>query len=328
MKAIQIKEYGGPEVLQLREVEEPSPQAGKVKIKIYAAGLNPSESYTISGNYAYNVPDLPYVPGYDGTGTIEELGEGVKDFSIGDKVYFTAFDAESNTGSYAEKAVIDAKNVYPLPESFNLLEGAGLGIPSFTAYQALHLKAQVKPGEYVLIHGGSGAVGNLAVQIAKAAGCIVIGTSSTEEGRQGILEAGADFAIDHLSEGKTDALKEFTQGKGPDVIIEFLANKNLEIDSKVIADHGRIVVVGNRGTIEFTPRNLMGNGAWVTGMAFTSPRPEDLRRMVYGINALIETGALKPKIGQIFPLEEASQAHDYLMNSSGSGRTVLKVAED
>lgn len=328
LKAVQISEFGGPEVLKLVNIEEPSPNKGEVKVNIYAVGLNPSENYTISGTYAYNVPDLPYVPGYDAAGIIEEVGAGVTNVNVGDRVYLSAFSAERNTGTYAEKMVLDAENVYPLPDEASFLDGAALGIPAFTAYRALHQKARIQAGERVLIHGASGAVGTLAVQMAKAVGCVVIGTSSTEKGRANILKLGADYAIPHVTEENKEALLAITEDKGPGVIIEFLANVNLETDTQVIADEGRIVIVGSRGTIEFTPRNLMSNDATVTGMALTHPKPADLHEMYHGVTALVASGFLKPLVGKIFTLDEAEAAHKYLMESSGSGRTVFEIQKE
>lgn len=328
MKAVQIKEFGGPEVLKVAEIEEPAPKDHQVKVKMYATGLNPSENYTISGTYAYNVPELPYVPGYDGAGVIEEIGSKVENVKVGDRVYLSAFSEKSSTGTYAEKMVVDAKNVYHLPDHMTFNEGAALGIPAFTAYSALHQKARIKAGEYVLIHGASGAVGSMAVQIAKAAGAVVIGTSSTEEGRTNILEIGADYAIPHVTEENKDELLEITNHNGPDVIIEFLANVNLETDSKIIADFGRIIIVGSRGTIEFTPRNLMTNEATITGMAFTQPDEKILREVEHGISALINTGYLKPLIGRKFSLDEAPEAHKHLMESSGDGRTIFEIRKE
>lgn len=325
MKAVQINEFGGPEVLKVVDIEEPSPNKDEVKVKLYAVGLNPSESYTISGNYAYNVPDLPYVPGGDGAGVIEEVGAGVENVKVGDRVYLSGFNAERKTGTYAEKVVTDAKSVYPLPDGTTFNEGAALGIPVFTAYRALMQKANVRAGETVLIHGASGAVGSMAVQIAKSVGAIVIGTSSTKAGRSNILALGADYAIPHVTEENKDEIMALTDHKGPDIIIEFLADVNLETDSKIIANYGRIVIVGSRGTIEFTPRNLMTNDATITGMALTYPESKDVVEMHHGVTALVESGFLKPVIGRTFSLDEIQEAHEHLMGSSGDGRTILEI---
>ena len=325
MKAVQIEEFGGPEVLKIADVEEPSPNKNEVKIKLYATGINPNEAYTITGEYAYNVPDLPYVPGYDGAGEVEEVGANVENVNIGDRVYLSAFGAERNTGTYAEKVVVDATSIYPLPDGVSYKEGAGLGIPAFTAYRALFQKAKIKAGETVLIHGGSGAVGSLALQMAKAIGAIVIGTSSTEAGRESILNMGADYAIPHVTDGNKEKLLKITQEIGPDVIIEFLASANLETDTKIIADNGRIINVGSRDAIEITPRNLMTNEAMITGMTIINPGEEAMNEMRHGIFAFLNMGVLKPVIGQEFSLEEATEAHKSLMETSGSGRTIFEI---
>jgi NADPH:quinone reductase-like Zn-dependent oxidoreductase len=328
MKAVQIDEFGGPEVLKVEEIEEPQPHENEVKVKLYAAGVNPADTYTISGNYGYNVPDLPYVPGNDGAGVIEEIGANVKNIAVGDRVYLSSFAAKRNTGTYAEKLVIDAESVFPLPEKMTFNEGAALGIPAFTAYQALFQKAKIRAGESVLIHGGSGAVGSMAVQMAKAIGAIVVGTSSTEKGRQSILDMGADFAIPHVTEENKNELLEITKDQGPDVIIEFLANVNLETDTKIIADNGRIIIVGSRDTIEITPRNLMTNEAIVTGMAFINPSADLLYEIHHGLSAFIASGAIKAILGDKFILEEAGQAHENVMETSGNGRTILEIRKE
>lgn len=328
MKAVQIKEFGGPEVLKTVELKEPFPNENEVKVKIYVTGLNPSEAYTITGTYGYNVPELPYVPGFDAAGVIEEIGQGVEDFEKGDRVFLSAFSAKRNTGTYAEKVVIDAKSVFKLPDNISLKKGAGLGIPVFTAYKALFLKANIKAGEIILIHGASGAVGSVAVQMAKAIGAVVIGTSSTEEGRQTILDLGADFALDHITEENKEELLTITDGEGPNVIVEMLANANLETDMQIIRRHGRIIIVGSRDTIEVNPRNLMTNEAIVTGMTTTRPTEEEMKEMQHGVIALLKIGVIDPLIGNEFTLDEPVEAHKALMETSGNGRTVFIINEE
>lgn len=328
MKAIQINEFGGPEVLKTVDIDEPFPNKDEVKVKIFVTGLNPSEAYTITGTYNYNIPSLPYVPGYDATGIIEEVGSNVNHFKKGDRVFISAFSAKRNTGTYAEKVVTDAKNVFKLPDNVSFREGAGLGIPVFTAYKAIFLKANVRAGETVLVHGASGSVGNLAVQMAKTIGATVIGTSSTEEGRQTVLDLGADYVMNHITEDNKEELLKITGEEGPDVIIEMLANANLDIDMQVIGKHGRIIIIGSRGTIEVNPRNLMTSEAIVTGMTFRYPTQTEMREMQYGVNALLEIGAIQPLIGNAFTLDEPIEAYKSLMESTGNGRTIFVVREE
>ena len=328
MKAVQISEFGGSEILKTVTIDEPTPNTNEVKIKLYATGLNPNESYTITGTYEPFVPELPYVPGFDGAGIVEEIGPEVKNVKVGDRVFVSGFKARRNTGTYAEKVVIDTQHVYHLPDNFSMEEGAALGIPMFTAYRALFQRADIKIGEYVLIHGASGAVGSLAIQMAKAVGAIVIGTSSTREGRKQIIEMGADFAFDHLSEDNKSKFLRATDDKGPDVIIEMLANENLEIDLQTIADDGRIVIVGSRGSIDITPRHLMGNEALVTAVNVGRMTSEDKEEVLHGVMNFIENDAIKPLIGKKFTLDEPTKAHKEMMEGPGNGRIVFVMSKE
>lgn len=327
MKAVQIQKFGGPEVLEIVDIKEPELNTDEIKIKLYSAGINPNERYTISGNYGYFVPELPYVPGFDGAGVVEEIGENVESFQKGDRVFLNAFTAKRNTGTYAEKVVVSQDVVHRLPDNISFNQGAALGIPAFAAYRALIQRAEVKAGETVLIHGASGAVGTLITQMAKAIGAIVIGTSSTKKGQELIKENGADYSTNHVTEDNIDEIKELTDGKGPDIIIEMLANKNLAVDMKMISDFGRIVIVGSRDTIKVDPRMLMTNQATVTGLSITNPSHEELNEIIAGVTAMLDTGALSPMIGKKYTLEEATRAHEELKNSSGAGRFIFEIKE-
>lgn len=329
MKVVEINNFGGPEVLETATMDEPTPNVNEVKIKLHVTGLNPNESYKISGpTDGSKGPDFPYVPGYDGAGVVEELGPEVTNLKVGDRVFLAGLTAKRNTGTYAEKVVADANRVYPLPDNFSMLEGAGLGIPTFTAYASLFQRANIRAGEYVLIHGASGAVGSTAIEMAKAIGAIVIGTSSTEEGRKQILEMGADYALNHISDENKEELSSITKEAGPDVIIEMLANENLEMDTVVIAEYGRIVVVGSRDSIEITPRNLMGNEAHVTAVNVSHMTDEARDEAFHGIFSFIGSGVLKPIIGEKFTLDEPVEAHKELIEGSGNGRTVFVITEE
>ncbi len=328
MKAVQIIEFGGPEVLKAGSINEPTVNENEVKVKVYATGLNPNESYTITGTYGAFKPELPYVPGYDGAGIVEEVGEGVEDFSPGDRVWIAGFLAKRNTGTYAEKVVIDKEHLYSLPDNLSMLEGAGLGIPVFTAYRALVQRGNVQSEDTVLVHGASGSVGSFVVQMAKALGAKVIGTSSTEAGRQEILALGADHALKHIDEDNRDELMELTENNGPDLIIEMLANVNLEMDTQVIADAGRIVIVGSRDTIEINPRNIMGTEAVVTAVNVGKMPNRDKLAAWKEIRKFLENESVKALIGAQFTLDEAREAHQEMMEGSGNGRTVFLIAEE
>ena len=244
MKAIQVTEFGGPELLHYKEIEDVIAGKGEVCVKLYAAGVNPSDTYTLTGTYSF-VPQLPYTPGVDGAGIVEAVGEGVTNVRVGDRVFIASMK-KGGTGTFASKIVCEEASVHPLPEAVTFEQGAALGVPALTAYRALFQRAGLREGQTVLIHGASGGVGLLAVQMAKAVGAKVIGTASKPQGKELVKQAGADTVIDHVTDETIQSVLDVTDGKGPDVIIEFLANVNLETDLKMIAQFGKIVIIGNR----------------------------------------------------------------------------------
>lgn len=328
MKAVRIDEFGGPEVLKTVSMDEPTPNANEVKIKLYTTGLNPNESYTITGTYGAFKPDLPHVPGFDGAGIVEEIGPEVENVKVGDRVFLGGYKADRNTGTYAEKVVVDTDHVYHLPDSFSMDEGAALGIPVFTAYRALFQQADVDIGDYVLIHGATGSVGSLAVQMAKAVGAIVIGTSSTKEGRKQIIDMGADYAFNHTTEENKEKLLRATDDNGPDVIIEMLANKNLEIDLQLVAEKGQVVVVGSRDSVEITPRLLMGTEAALTAVNVGHMSRVEKEEALHAVMNFIDNEAIEPIIGKKFTLDEPIEAHKAMMEGSGNGRTIFEIVKE
>lgn len=329
MKAIQVKSFGGPEVLQYTEIEEPEVKAGEVKVRLKAAGLNPSEAYVLTGTYAFYKPDLPFTPGFDGAGIVEAVGEGVQGLKVGDRVFTVGLLAERNTGTYAEKVVVDADCVCPLPEQVSFEAGASLGVPALAAYRALFHIGQLEAGETVLIHGASGAVGSLAVQMARTFGAKVIGTAgeSNDQGKEIILESGTHHAISHITEENKTELLELTEGKGPDLIIEMLANENLQTDLEVLAPNGRIVIVGNRGEIEINPRLTMEKEAKILGMAVWHVSEEDHIESLSAISSYLESGSLNPYIGEAYLLSKAREVHEKLLDKPGNGKMILTIDE-
>lgn len=325
MKAIQISQYGQVDQLKYIDINEPAPRENEVRVRLYAAGVNPAESYVTTGNYAFYKPDLPFTPGFDGAGVIDALGEGVKNLEVGDRVFVAALLAKTNTGSYAEKMVCDASVVHPLPDRISYAQGAALGVPSLTSYRALFQRAKVKPGETVFIHGASGGVGLTAVQMAAAMGAKVIGTASTPEGRELILKAGAAHAIGHLDSKDLSAILELTQGKGPDVILEMLANVNLNTDLEILAKYGRIVIIGNRGTLEFDPRRTMAKEADVLGMAIWNFKLQEYQEALHAVHGFLQAGLINPIVGTSLPLEKASQAQAEILTERSLGKMILTI---
>jgi NADPH2:quinone reductase len=289
-----------------------------VVVRVKAAGVNPYDTYTRLGTYAIK-PALPYTPGGDAAGTVDSVGAGVEGFAPGDRVYVGG----TLTGAYAEQTLAEAWQVHPLPPNVTFAQGAGVNVPYATAYRALWQIARAQAGDTVLIHGASGGVGVAGVQLARAAGMTVIGTGGTERGRELAAVQGAHHVLDHRAPDYLDELMKLTAGRGVDVILEMLANVNLAKDLSVLAPKGRVVVIGNRGTIEINPRDIMRRDAAVLGMVLFNASRQELASIHAGIVAGLENGTLRPVVGKELPLAEAAQAHRAVMESGAFGKIVL-----
>jgi NADPH2:quinone reductase len=319
MRAIRVTEFGGPEVLRLQEVPDPTPDAGQVLVRVKAAGVNPVDTYMRAGAYPRK-PNLPYTPGTDAAGIVEAVGTGVKRFKKGDRVYTNG----SLTGVYAELAVCEESRVHHLPSKVSFAQGAALGVPYGTAYRALFQRGAAKAAETVLIHGATGGVGSACVQLARAAGLTVIGTGGSEKGRALVLQEGAHHVLDHRAPDYEKQLMNLTDGRGVDLIIEMLANVNLAKDLTMLAPvGGRVVVVGNRGTIEIDPRQTMSREASIHGLTLFAATDHDLAQIHAALVAGIENGSLRPIVGQEIPLHEAAQSHQAVMEPGAYGKIVL-----
>ncbi len=308
MKSIQVTQFGGPEKLVFTDVKDVVAEKGEVCVRLYAAGVNPSDTYTLSGTYAFSIPQLPYTPGLDRVqGIVEAIGEEVTNVRVGDRVFIASLMGSKSTGTFAKKVVCDASLVHPLPSHVSFEQGAALGVPALTAYRALFQRACLKPGQTVFIHGASGGVGLQVVQMAKSHGAKVIGTQASQRGKKMVRQAGADYVIDHVTEATVEDVLALMDGNGPDVIIEFLANKNLETDLKLIAPFGKIVIVGNRGSIDINPRLAMQKECDILATALWNAPKDEYEQSIHGVIGMLTSGALRPIIGTTLPLKQVSQ---------------------
>lgn len=323
MKAIRVEQFGGPEVMQLMEVPHPKPGPGQVLVRIHAIGVNPVETYIRAGSYARK-PELPFTPGNDGAGVVEEMGAPLPDggtkFQPGDRVY----TAGSISGTYAEYALCSVIQVYRLPAQVSFPEGAAMGTPYATAYRGLWQRAEAQPNETVLVHGASGGVGTAAVQLARAGGMRVFGTAGTERGRVLVREQGAHEVFDHRAADYLEAIRQATSGRGVDVILEMAAHLNLGKDLTLLAPRGRVVVIGNRGRVEIDARETMARDADIRGMVLPNTPGPALASIHAALVAGLESGTLRPVIGKEFSLAEAPQAHRAVMEPGAFGKIVLK----
>jgi NADPH2:quinone reductase len=318
MNAIRIHAFGGPEVLALEQIPDPKPGPGEVLVRIHAAGVNPVDTY-FRGGMRPDMP-LPYTPGSDGAGIVAAVGKDVAAWKPGDRVY----GGLPLTGTYAEFALFKPEQLYALPEGAAFDEGAAIYIPYGTAYYSLFIRAKALPGETVLVHGASGAVGLAALQFARAAGLRVVGTAGSDQGRVLALEHGAHHVVDHRDMNHGEAVLDWTGGRGVDVVLEMLANVNLALDTKLIAHGGRIVVIGNRGSIEINPRELMTRAGVIHGVQQAHATPEERRLTHAAIAQGLAQRTLRPVISHVFPLAEAAEAHRRVMEPAVGGKIILK----
>ena len=318
MKAIRVDQFGEPDVLRLVELPAPQPTVGQVLVRVHAIGVNPVETYTRSGNYARK-PALPYTPGSDAAGIVEAVGGEVTAFKLGDRVY----TAGSLTGSYAEFTLCDVSQVHPLPDNVSFAQGAAIGVPYATAYRALIQRGQARSGESVLIHGASGGVGIAGVQLARAHGLKVLGTASTDAGRQLVMQQGAHQVFDHGAADFPGKILRATGNRGVDMILEMLANQNLAKDLTLLAPGGRVVVIGSRGRVEIDPRETMVRESDIRGMVLFNTPPAELKQIHTALIEGLKNGSLRPVIAREFALAEAAQAHIAVMQSGAGGKIVL-----
>jgi NADPH2:quinone reductase len=318
MKAILVHEFGGPEVLKLEEVPTPKPQANQVLVKIHAVGVNPYDTYMRNGTYAIK-PPLPYTPGSDAAGVIEAIGDGVTSVRPGDRVY----TAQTVTGAYAEYALALQTQVHRLPQNVSFDQGAGVWVPYGTAYIALHHHANAKAGETSLVHGASGGVGTASLQMARAIGLTVFGTAGSDKGLDLVKREGAHQAFHHGKPGYHEEILKATGGKGVDVILEMLANVNLGGDLKMLAPHGRVIVIGNRGEVTINPRDLMQRRGAIRAFTLWGVTAAESAEIHAGLIAGLENGTLRPVVGKRIPLAEAARAHKEVLEPGASGKIVL-----
>ncbi len=318
MKAIRIHQFGGTDVLKLEDVPEPVAKQGELLIRVRAVGVNPVDTYVRAGTYAVK-PELPYIPGG------ELAGEVVGGPRAGQRVFAVGTVGARQTGACAEFAVVREETAYPLPDHLTFAQGAAIPIAFGSAWRALFDRGHLQAAQTVLIHGASGGVGSAAVQIAAAHGAIVIGTASSDVGQKLVRDLGAAHVFNHKDATYRDQIRSATGGKGVDLIIEMLANVNLDHDLDLLAPSGTVVIVGSRGRIEIDPRRTMAKETSITGMMLWSGGEAGLKRVYAGITALLARKALTPIVGSEIPLAEVARAHEEVMQDGSQGKVVLIV---
>jgi len=322
MRAMVVKRYGPPEVFESREVPDPQPKPGEVVIRVKAVGVNFADLLQRMGIYP-GTPKPPFVPGFEVSGVVEKIAEGGKagdgePLHIGDAVAaLTMFNA------YAEWVAVPAGRVYRLPAGMPFDDAAAIPVNYLTAYHSMFAMGNLQSGDRILIHGAAGGVGIAAVQIARAMGMTVIGTAGTDKGLELVRREGVHHAFNHKNAGYTDAILKATNGRGVDVVLEMLANVNLAADLKLLARFGRVIIIGSRGDISITPRDLMARRGTIRGFTLWAATETETVEIHAAIAAGLENDTLRPIVGKELPLKDAAVAHQEILSPGAFGKIAL-----
>ncbi len=325
MKVIEIREPGGPDVLQISERDEPVPGAGQILIRVKAAGINRPDVVQRMGLYP-PPPGASDIPGLEVAGVVEALGSGVANFKLGDSVC-----ALVPGGGYAELCVAPMETCLPMPAGFSYIQAAALPETYFTVWSNLFDRAGLSLGETLLVHGGSSGIGSTAIQLAKAFGAKVITTVGNREKAEFCRELGADLTINYRKQDFEACVAEYTDGAGVNVVLDMVGGSYIAKNIQCLAPDGRHVSIAFLGgpQVEFNMLPVMLKRLTLTGSTL---RPRDnafkgaiavaLQKNVW---PLLEKGAVKPVIDTVLPLGEASAGHALMESSGHMGKIILEI---
>jgi NADPH:quinone reductase-like Zn-dependent oxidoreductase len=322
MKAVVLARFGGADAFELRTVPVPKVAPRQVRVRVHATAVNPLDVQIRRGDYADSVP-LPAITGHDISGVVEEIGSDVTEFDAGDEVYYTP-KIFGGAGSYAEQHVADVDLVGRKPENVSHLEAASLTLVGGTVWESLVTRAQLTVGETILIHGGAGGVGSIAIQLAKAIGAQVITTAKARD-HEFVRGLGADAAIDFTTTDYVDAVSELTRGRGVDVVLDTIGGDTLTKSPLALADSGRVVSIVDIAQ----PQNLIES--WGKNAAYHFVFTRQNRGKLNALTNLIERGLVRPVIGATLPLARMGEAHELLENRRSyalHGKIAIDVAGD
>lgn len=318
MKAMRLKSFGGADAFELCEVPKPAPQTGQVLVRVHATSINPLDYQVRRGDYADLVP-LPAITGHDVSGVVEAIGPGVTNFAPGDEVWYTPqiFDGP---GSYAEYHVAAESIIGKKPPTLSHLEAASLSLVGGTAWEALTVRAALRVGESILIHGGAGGVGHIAIQLAKAIGARVF-TTVREANIEFVKSQGADVIIDYEKEDYVDAILRETDCRGVDVVFDTIGGNTLSRSPDALAQLGRVVSIVDIAQ----PQNLVQ--AWGKNASYHFVFTRQNRGKLDELSSLVAQGQLRPHVGAVYALADIGLAHARLesRNNGIQGKIAIAV---
>jgi NADPH:quinone reductase len=323
MKAVQLKEYGGPEVLEMVEIEKPVPSGREVLIEIKAIGVNYADTARREGQYVVKTP-LPFIPGAEIAGIVASVGDKVTSVKPGMRVVTLI-----ESGGYSEFALADERSLIPIPEQLDYQNAVALPLQGLSAYHVLKTMGRLEKGESVLVHAAAGGVGTLAVQLAKLFGAgKVIATASSSEKLELARQMGADVLINYSESNWVEQVLEATGGKGVDVALEMVGGDVFQKTLKCLATFGRLVVFGAASgeQSKMYPSSLMARNQSVIGFFLPQimRKPELLQPSLVELLSYLGEGKLKLTIGGVFPLDEAANVHRLLQSRKTTGKLILE----
>ncbi|MCQ1957720.1 NAD(P)H-quinone oxidoreductase [Arthrobacter sp. zg-Y826] len=325
MKAIVIGTPGGPEALELQDVPAPEAGPGEVLIDVVAAGINRADVMQRQGHYPVPAGASEY-PGLEVSGRIAALGEGVEGFAVGTEVV-----ALLTGGGYAEQVAVPAGQVLPLPDGFDAVTAASLPETAATVFSNLFMAAGVKEGDYVLIHGATGGIGTMAIQMVAAFGAVPMVTAGSAEKLELAESLGAKVLINYKEQDFVEAVRVATDGHGADVILDVVGAKYLQRNLDALAVAGRLVIIGLQGgtKAELNLNQLMTKRAAVIGTTLRGRPVEEKAAIMSAVGEyvwpLLVSGQIRPLVDRTFPLGEAASAHEYFDSGQHAGKILLTV---
>jgi NADPH2:quinone reductase len=329
MKVQLIRENGGPEVFEAAEMETPSAGKGQVLVKVAATSVNTADLMARSMGPVVNfIPTPPAVLGMDFAGTVAAVGEGVEDFQIGDEVYGCAGGVAQHQGAMAEYMPADVRLLAHKPDNLSMIEAASLPLVSITAFEALFDRMNLSAGQSILIHGGAGGVGHVAVQMAVHAGATVFATDNGEARLAAIREMGAT-PIDYKAESVEEYVSRYTEGKGFDLVFDTVGGPNISTSFAALKLNGQVATTVSIGEVDLTMAHIQGGSLHVIYMLIPMIHDHGAERhgeILKELAALVEAGRLKPIVDSVFPLENAGDAHRKLESKTTLGKVVVEVA--
>jgi NADPH2:quinone reductase len=317
MRAVRYHDHGGPEQLMVEEVDRPDPRDGEVLVKVRAASVNPVDTYFREGSYPPG--GLPWIPGSDAAGVVTAVGDDVTDYDPGDRVFATAL-GNDHPGTCAEYVAAPTDRVALLPDRVDFATGAAIALVGVTAWRSLVARCDLDPGERVLVHGGNGGVGHVAVQLARAAGARVT-TTARPEYHDDLRDLGADDVLDYTRDDLADAIVAAGE---PDVILDHRLDDYLGLDCEVAASRGRIAAIGNTEPAATFPNVPAHRGKALTVNHVSMFNTPDVAAVLRRLAALMERGALAPRVARTYDLDDVSEAQQAVLNDSFLGKLVVE----